>query len=275
MLFGPMLTSFVRRGPNRLKMKTIVIIPARYGSSRLPGKPLAKICGEELILHVCRNVSQTGLDFAVATDHDEIFRCVERAGYRAVMTAASHKSGTERVAEAYRLLRIKSDIIVNVQGDEPFVKPEEIIGVSAALENNPHAGIATVATRFDNAEGIAQLADPNLVKIVMTPGMEAIYFSRNVIPYDREGFESGIMSNVEYYTHVGIYAYRPETLTRIVGMPATPLEKAEKLEQLRWIENGCRIAVALTARPSLGIDTAEDLMRAEEKMQKLVGAQTR
>lgn len=256
-------------------MKTTVIIPARYGSARLPGKPLAKICGEELIVHVCRNVSQTGLDLAVATDHEEILRCVERAGYRAVMTDVSHSSGTERVAEAYSLLGIKSDIIVNVQGDEPFVKPEEIIGVAAVLENNPQAGIATVATRFNDAEGIAQLKDPNLVKIVMTQGMEAVYFSRSVIPYNREEFKSGNLSNVEYYTHVGIYAYRPETLSRIVEMPQTPLEKAEKLEQLRWIENGYRIAVALTERPSLGIDTPEDLLRAEEKMKKLVAVQTR
>ncbi len=256
-------------------MKTIVIIPARYGSTRLPGKPLAEICGEALIIHVCRNVSETGLDFAVATDHEDILRCVEKAGYKAVMTAVSHSSGTERVAEAYRLLGIQADIVVNVQGDEPFVRPEEIMNVAGALKEHPAAGIATLATKFDTADGIGLLEDPNLVKIIMTPGMEAIYFSRSVIPFDRGGLKCGKPSDVDYYTHVGIYAYRPETLTRIVGMHETSLEKAEKLEQLRWIENGCRIAVAFTERPSFGIDTPADLARAEEEMRKLVAAKAR
>lgn len=245
-------------------MKVIVLIPARYASSRFPGKPLAKIGGVEMIVRVCRQVSLTGYELAVATDDRRIMECVEHAGFRGVLTGDNHPSGTDRVAEAYRKLGIEADVIVNVQGDEPFIYPEQIRSVVDIFARNPETQLATLVRRFPKECGYDTLADPNLVKVTVSSRGEALYFSRSVIPYVRNAETATWPAAVDYHTHVGLYAYRPQVLREIVALPRSPLEIAESLEQLRWLENGYRIAVAETDKPTIGIDTPADLAAAEQ-----------
>lgn len=244
-------------------MKYIVIIPARYESSRFPGKPLAKIGGEEMIIRVCRQVSKTGVDAVVATDDSRIFDCVEAAGFKAVMTSASHRSGTERVEEAYRLLGSDADVVINVQGDEPFIRPEQIEKLVAIFEKYPDARIGTLAMHFDAQKGFDALFDPNLVKLVVSNKMDALYFSRSIIPYVRKTDWKNWLKEADFHTHIGIYGYKADALSEIVKLPEAPLEKAESLEQLRWIANGYGIKVGLTEFSTIGIDTEADLQEAE------------
>lgn len=250
-------------------MKYIVIIPARYESSRFPGKPLAKIGGEEMILRVCRQVSLTGLDCAVATDDRRIFDCVDAAGFRAVMTSSEHKSGTDRVAEAYRNLGSDADVVINVQGDEPFIQPQQINALKSIFENDGEARIGTLVKHFDKNLGFDALFDPNLVKVVFSNEGKALYFSRSIIPYVRRTDWKRWLEEADFYTHIGIYGYRAETLREIVSMPQSSLEQAESLEQLRWLQNGIPVNVAVTEFSTIGIDTEEDLRRAEEYLQTL------
>lgn len=250
-------------------MKYIVIIPARYESSRFPGKPLAKIGGEEMIVRVCRQVTKAGVEAAVATDDPRIFDCVEAAGFKAVMTSREHRSGTERVEEAYRLLGSDADVVINVQGDEPFIRPEQIQKLVAIFENNPAAQIGTLAMRFDAARGFDALFDPNLVKVVFSNEMNALYFSRSIIPYVRKTDWKNWLKEAEFHTHIGIYGYKAETLSEIVRLPESSLEKAESLEQLRWLQNGYGIKVGLTEFSTIGIDTEADLWAAEEMLDSL------
>ena len=245
-------------------MKFVVLIPARYESSRFPGKPLAKIGGEELIIRVCRQVDKTGLPLAVATDNDLIAQTVRNAGFDAVMTASSHRSGTERVEEAYRNLRSDADGIINVQGDEPFIDTRQILSLSDIFKNNPDTEIATLARPFDPALGFDALPDPNLVKVVMSEQGRALYFSRSVIPFVRNTPTQIWLEKVQYYSHIGLYAYRASALSTIVSLPPAPLETVESLEQLRWLQNGLVINVGISSFPTIGIDTPQDLENAEK-----------
>lgn len=240
----------------------IVIIPARYASSRFPGKPLAKIRGVEMIVRVCRQVALTGFEAVVATDDPRISKVVEKAGFKAVMTSADHQSGTDRVYEAFRKVGSDADVIINVQGDEPFIDPAQILTLADCF-NDAGVRIATLARVFDWKRGYGALADPNLVKVILNDKNDAIYFSRSVIPYVR-GVEKEKWPSVrQFLTHVGIYAYRAQTLAEITSLPRSPLEIAESLEQLRWLQKGIPVRVALTDSPTVGIDTPENLAQAE------------
>lgn len=250
-------------------MKFIVIIPARYESTRFPGKPLARICGEEMIVRVCHQVSKTGLPLAVATDNEDIRATVENAGFKAVMTSPDHSSGTERVEEAYRNLGSDADVIINVQGDEPFIDPAQISMLADIFSKYQDTEIATLARVFDPQHGMVALEDPNLVKLVMSEEGRALYFSRSVIPYVRKYPREQWLEHSVFYSHIGIYAYRARTLSEIVRLPASSLESAESLEQLRWLQNGYKIRTAVSSHPTIGIDTPEDLMRAEEYLKSL------
>lgn len=247
-------------------MRVLVLIPARYSSSRFPGKPLAKIGGVEMIVRVCRQVSLTGYDLAVATDDKRIYDCVVDNGYNAVMTGNNHQSGTDRIAEAYEKLEIAADVVVNVQGDEPFIFPEQIRSVVEIFERKPDTELATLVRRFPRNAGYDMLADPNLVKVVISDRREALYFSRSVIPYVRNVSAENWPGTTQYFTHVGIYAYRPDVLREIVRLKRSSLEIAESLEQLRWLQNGFHINVAETDKKTIGIDTPADLAAAEASL---------
>lgn len=250
-------------------MKFLVLIPARYESSRFPGKPLAVIHGTEMIVRVCQQVSKTGLPLAVATDNEKIADVVRNAGFTAVMTSSSHRSGTERVEEAFRNLHSDADVVINVQGDEPFISPDQILLLASVFEKNPDAKIATLARPFNPELGFAALEDPNLVKLVKSDKGKALYFSRSVIPYVRKEPAKKWPDVCTYYSHIGIYAYRSATLSEIVKLPESSLEKAESLEQLRWLQNGYEINVEISEHPTVGIDTPADLEFAEKYLAML------
>lgn len=244
-------------------MKIDIIIPARWGSSRFEGKPLAQLGGHSVIERVYRRALSAGTgNVAVATDDSRIFDAVEAFGGTALMTSPHHTNGTQRVQEAARLCG-DADVIINVQGDEPFIAPEQIKALAACFED-PDVDIASLARPFDPANGFEALSDPNLVKVVMDNNMNALYFSRSVIPFVRSANPADRFEKASYHTHVGIYAYRRHVLEAITSLPPTKLEQAESLEQLRWLGAGYTIRMALTQTPTIGIDTAADLAAAEE-----------
>ena len=233
-------------------MKFHVIIPARYASTRFPGKPLAEIGGKPMVVHVCERAAKSGAAAVqVATDDERIAAAVRAHGHRAIMTRADHASGTDRIAEAARKLRLKdSSIVVNVQGDEPLIAPKLIAQVARTLERRRDASVSTACHAIHD-EG--SLASPNVVKVVMDAEGYALYFSRAQIPYPRE-------PGAACYRHAGIYGYRVSFLKRYARLKPSPLEKAEALEQLRVLWHGHRIAVALsTSEIPPGVDTPEDL----------------
>ena len=244
-------------------MKVLVLIPARYASTRFPGKPLAKIAGKEMILRVCGQVAATGYDLAVATDDSRIYDTVTAAGYRAVMTRADHPSGTDRLAEAYAKIGGNYDVVVNVQGDEPFIRPEQINDIVGIFTRYPDTRLATLARPYPQDRSYEGLEDPNMVKLVMGDDGRALYFSRSVIPYLRGVDKNEWPARHQYYSHIGIYAYTPSALAEIVRIPRGSLEIAESLEQLRWLQNGYEVRVAVSDFPTIGIDTPEDLAAAE------------
>lgn len=229
-----------------------VIIPARYASSRFPGKPLADIAGRPMVVRVCERAAQSGAaSVHVATDDQRIAAAVQAAGHGFVMTRADHPSGTDRIAEAARALGFPNDeIVVNVQGDEPLISPELVAEVAQLLERLKDASVSTACHAIHDERS---LASPNVVKVVMDAQGYALYFSRSRIPYPRE--EAGVC-----YRHAGIYAYRVDFLRRYAALSPSPLEKAEALEQLRVLWHGYRIAVAVseTEIPP-GVDTPQDL----------------
>lgn len=245
-------------------MKFAVIIPARYGSSRFPGKPLAKIGGTEMIVRVCRKASEAVEEVIVATDDERIVQCVEQAGFKAIMTSDKHRSGTDRVREAYEKSGSDADVIINVQGDEPFISPNQISAMMHIFEQHNDTRLATLARPFDKSLGFEALFDANRVKVTVSNTGEALYFSRSIIPYVRGAEWQQWLDKTDFLTHVGIYAYSAQTLKEITELPQSPLELAESLEQLRWLENGYRIRVGITNETTVGIDTPEDLKRAEE-----------
>lgn len=244
------------------KFKDIIaIIPARYASTRFPGKPLARLGGKTMIRRVYERVSAVFDAVAVATDDERIFAEVESFRGRVVMTSPGHRSGTDRIYEAYLKLGSPRPIVVNVQGDEPFIACSQLEALAACF-GDPATQIASLARPFTGS--YHELEDPNTPKVVMDGDMNAMYFSRSVIPYCR-GKEKATWTDVtQYYTHVGLYGYRADVLARITSLPQSSLEKAESLEQLRWLQAGYRIRMAVTDAPTIGIDTPADLARAEE-----------
>lgn len=246
----------------------VVAIPSRYAASRLPGKPLQLLGGEPLVLHVVRRALTAGADDVwVATDDDRVARALEAAGVRIAMTSATHASGTDRLAECARIAGWDADtVVVNLQGDEPFAPAAGIRAVADALQRSG-APMATLATPIDDAQ---QLHDPNTVKLVTAASGDALYFSRAPIPWPRDAFardRTALPPGGTWLRHIGIYAYRAGFLQTFAAMAAGRLEMLESLEQLRVLEAGHRIAVALTPEPfPPGVDTAADLERAERRL---------
>lgn len=243
-------------------MRFIGIIPARYASTRFPAKPLAMLGGKTVIERVYRQVEGQLDDAVVATDDDRIREAVEAFGGKVVMTGTHHKSGTDRVQEAYEKWGRTYDVIVNVQGDEPFIQPSQLQAIKACFAD-ASTQIATLVKPFTPVDGLAALQNPNSPKVVVDDQMRAMYFSRSVIPYLRGVEPEAWLQQHTFYKHIGLYAYRPEVLREITSLPQSPLEKAESLEQLRWLQAGYRIQVGISEVETIGIDTPEDLARAE------------
>ena len=240
-------------------MKYIAIIPARYSSTRFPGKPLVLLDGKPVIQHVYEKVSSVMEDVYVATDDLRIHDAVIGFGGRAVMTSPDHKSGTDRIAEAWRKVSSDADVVVNVQGDEPFVHPSQLQALCACFDD-PQTEIATLGKPFDDMEGVE---NPNSPKIVVDKRGYALYFSRSIIPFVRGVERKEWIASYPFLKHLGVYAYRADVLLKLTQLPQSPLERAESLEQLRWLENGYRIRVGITHIETVGIDTPADLERAE------------
>lgn len=244
-------------------MKFIGIIPARYASTRFPAKPLAILGGKTVIERVYRQVEGQMDDVVVATDDERIFQTVVDFGGKVVMTSMAHRSGTDRCYEAYTKVGRDYDVIVNIQGDEPFIHPSQLATVKACF-NDQKTDIATLVKPFTETDGWDAVQNPNSPKVVVSNHMEALYFSRSVIPYVR-GAEVGEewLRHHTYYKHIGLYAYRASVLAEITQLPQSSLEQAESLEQLRWLQNGYHIKVGITNIETIGIDTPQDLERAE------------
>ena len=241
-------------------MNFIGIIPARYQSARFPGKPLACIKDKPMIQWVYENVSKTLDQVYVATDDERIMYAVEGFGGKVIQTLASHQSGTDRCAEAARLLAgdYDFDVVINIQGDEPFIKPEQIELLKDCF-NGTDVQIATLVKKIETME---ELFNPNRPKVVLDKEQNAMYFSRSSIPFVRgEDQRSWLLTN-RFWGHVGMYAFRAEILQQLTKLPQGKLEMAESLEQLRWLENGFRIRAAETTFQTIGIDTPEDLANA-------------
>jgi 3-deoxy-manno-octulosonate cytidylyltransferase (CMP-KDO synthetase) len=233
-------------------VNVLVVIPARYGSSRFPGKVLASDTGKFLIQHTLEQAQKASAvdDVLIATDDQKVMDACKSFGASCVMTKTSHQSGTDRIAEA--VANIDADIIVNVQGDEPEIDPGHIDYLVKLLSDNPQASMATLLTSFESPE---QIADPNVVKAITDASGRAIYFSRSVIPYNRDS--QGVGETEDYLRHLGIYAYRKDFLFKFTSLEQSKLEKIEKLEQLRAIENGYTIITGKVEHSCEGIDTSE------------------
>lgn len=244
-------------------MKFVGIIPARYASTRFPGKPLALLGGKTVIQRVYEQVKDCFDDLYVATDDERIANCIQGFGGKYVMTSQDCNNGTERCLDAYRNLSLDCDVIVNIQGDEPFIQRKQVEALMACFDSK-ETDIATLVKPFDKNDGLERLECPNSPKVVINTDGFAIYFSRSVIPYLRGVEKEKWLENHVFYKHLGIYAYRTDVLSRITTLPQSPLEKTESLEQLRWLENGYKIKVGVTDIETVGIDTPEDLVRAKE-----------
>ena len=243
-------------------MKFIAIIPARYASTRFPGKPLAMLGGKPVIRRVCEQAAKVFDDVVVATDDERILNAVSEFGGRAVMTSASHRSGTDRCYEAYCKCGTTADVVVNIQGDEPFIRPSQLETIKSLFDVE-ETQIATLAKPFGPDASYERIANPNSPKVVTDDNGFALYFSRSVIPYLRGSDTELWPSQHPYLKHIGLYAFRTGVLARITSLPQAPLEKAESLEQLRWLSAGYRIRVGLTDVETVGIDTQSDLAAAE------------
>lgn len=240
-------------------MKVIGIIPARYASSRFPGKPLAKLGGKYVIQRVVEQVGAVLDDVYVATDDERIYNTVTSMGAKAVMTRPDHQSGTDRIAEALEKIGGNFDVVVNIQGDEPFIQKSQIETVVACF-NDADTQIATLGKKFATIE---EAKNPNSPKIILDNRSYAMYFTRALAPYIRGKEKSQWIDVYPFLKHIGLYAYRTEVLREVTKLPQSPLEIAEGLEQLRWLQNGYKIKVGLTEVETVGIDTPEDLQRAE------------
>ena len=240
-------------------MKFLGIIPARWASSRFPGKPLAQLGDMTMIQRVYTQAKKALDDVVVATDDDRIFRHVQEFGGTVVMTSTNHRSGTDRCAEAYQLAGINADVVINIQGDEPFIQVGQIEAIKSCFPTD----IATLVQPFTPQQSIDELINPNSPKVVFSQSThQALMFSRSVIPYTRGVPMQQWLETTQYYKHIGMYAYTVETLMAITKLPPSPLELTESLEQLRWLENGYQIKVAISEASTIGIDTPDDLQKA-------------
>ena len=234
-------------------MQAIAVIPARLASTRLPRKMLREIAGQPLLAHVYRSVRSSPLlqDVVIATDSEEILKVCQKNGWQARMTSADHQSGTERVHEIANL--VAADVYLNIQGDEPLTRPEHVKSLLDVMRN-PAVQVSTLKTPAPAAD----VKNPNAVKVVTDVSGRALYFSRATVPYDRDGMRP------LYFKHLGIYAYRKAALDRFFQLPESPLERSERLEQLRFLENGISIHVGETPFDTIGVDTEDDLHRVEK-----------
>lgn len=243
-------------------MKIIAIIPARYASTRFPGKPLALIANKPMIQHVYERAVATGLfeKVIVATDSDEIADCVTGFGGEFAMTHPDHQSGTDRCGEVVESLSSDFDVVINIQGDEPMIKKEQLQQLVGIFEE-PAAEIATLKKALTSIE---EVLNPNVVKLVTNIEGKAIYFSRSPIPFVRNHASTEWLKHQKFYKHLGLYGYRTVVLKKLVNLKPSELELSESLEQLRWLENGYNIYVAETAFESIGVDTPEDLNKLKD-----------
>jgi len=242
-------------------MQIIGIIPARYASTRFPAKPLADISGKSMIQRVYEQAKKSSslAKVVVATDHQDIYNHVKGFGGEVSMTREDHPSGTDRCFETVSQQKEKYDYVINIQGDEPFIKPEQIDLIASKLDGKTE--IATLVKAITDAE---QLFNANVVKAVVSKEMKALYFSRATIPHLRNVPQEKWFEKQKFFKHIGMYAYRSDILKELIQLEVSSLEKAESLEQLRWVENGFSITVAETMLETLGIDTPEDLLKAIE-----------
>ena len=249
--------------------KFLGIIPARYASTRFPGKPLADMDGKTMIQRVYEQVSTTVDALYVATDDDRIVAAVQNFGGRFIRTSQDHRSGTDRCYEAFLQSGCDFDVIVNIQGDEPFIQPSQIELLKSCF-SVPDTQIATLVKPFDKEGDFEQtLFNFNTPKVVLNNQSEAMYFSRSVIPFFREKKYTEWLKSHPYYKHIGLYAYRSDILKEITALPQSSLELAESLEQLRWLQNGYKIKVAITDQETIGIDTPEDMQKALDYLRSI------
>jgi 3-deoxy-manno-octulosonate cytidylyltransferase (CMP-KDO synthetase) len=243
-------------------MKILGIIPARYASTRFPGKPLTLINNKPMIRHVYERAikAKSLTEVYLATDDKRIEDAALSFGGKVIMTSDKNRSGTDRCIEAYEKLENQGksfDVVINIQGDEPYIHPEQI-DLAASCFNNPDVNIATLAIKLKSEE---ELFNPNIIRVVFDIHKNALYFSRNPIPFVRNFEKKDWLANHQYFKHIGIYAYRPNTLQQITRLDTSPLEQAESLEQLRWLENGFKIHVEITEFESIAVDSPEDLLK--------------
>lgn len=251
-----------------MKMRFLAVIPARFASTRFPGKPLVQIGSKTMVEMVYRAVSEIIPNTVVATDDQRIFDVVVKNGGQCVMTSDQHESGTERCLEALQKVQKEQghfDVVLNVQGDEPFIEKEHILLIQR-LFGSHETQIATLAKKITN---VSELLDENKPKLVFDNQKNAIYFSRNPIPFIRGIDKTEWLNHHDFFKHIGFYAYQTEVLEKIVSLPPSTLELAERLEQLRWLEYGYNIKLAITSKDSLSIDTPEDLEKAKLFFKKL------
>ncbi len=244
-------------------MKFLGIIPARYDSVRFPGKPLADLLGKPIIQHVYERARKVLPDIVIATDDRRIKEAVHDFGGNVVLTSPAHQSGSDRCAEAalkYPANGKSYDVIINIQGDEPFIQPEHLTSLISCFDDQA----TQIATLVNPVQSNEDIFNPNVVKVIMNSKKEAIYFSRSPIPYLQKEEKSKWSKQFCFYKHIGIYAFRNNVLQEITKLPVSPLEKAESLEQIRWLENNYIIRVEITQAETFGIDTPEDLDRARK-----------
>ncbi len=254
------MTSLQNKIP--VPLRFVGIIPARFASTRFPGKPLADIAGKSMIQRVYEQVAKALTDVYVATDDQRIFDAVLAFGGKAIMTSDQHKSGTDRCFEAFSKMDEWFDVVINIQGDEPFIQPGQISELKKCFDE-PETQIATLAKKVTKKDGSEFLKDPNNPKLIVNKQNEALYFSRSIIPFIRGTEPENWISAHSYLKHVGIYAYRVDVLRELTLLEQSPLEIAESLEQLRWLENGYRIKVGYTDVETVGIDTPDDLEKVK------------
>ncbi|MBQ2122999.1 MAG: 3-deoxy-manno-octulosonate cytidylyltransferase [Bacteroidaceae bacterium] len=251
-------------------MKFLALIPARYASTRFPAKPLAMLDNKPIVQHVYERVVKAFDDAYVVTDDMRIYDAVLAFGGRCLMTGVHHKSGTDRCCEALESLEAEHqhyDVVVNIQGDEPFISLSQLDAIKTCF-NDEKAQIATLIKPFTPTDGIEALENPNSPKVVIDNQMNAMYFSRSVIPYLRGVARENWLEKHVFYKHIGLYAYRTEVLKQITQIPYGQLEAAESLEQLRWLQAGYVIKTAVTEEETIGIDTPEDLEKAKAYLKK-------
>ena len=243
-------------------MEFAAIIPARYASTRFPAKPLAVLGGKPVVIRVCEQASKVFDHVFVATDDERIFNAVLNGGFTPIMTRSDHKSGTDRCYEAFCKCGVNADVVVNIQGDEPFIQPSQLQTIKSLFES-PDTDIATLVKPFASNASFETVANPNSPKVVVDDNWNALYFSRSVIPYLRGIPEQEWPASHTFYKHIGLYAFKANVLKAVTELPQAPLEKAESLEQLRWLSAGYRIKVGVTDVETIGIDTPDDMAAAE------------